>query len=359
MRPISQALLLFAVWQLLLAVLRADDTSSNPIFAGDAQLELLFTRQATLNSGLTEGPAVAPDGSIYFTDMPFGKPHNGMILRFDPRTKNTTIFTENSGKSNGLAFDADGNLISCDGAEGGGRRLIRWDVETGQGVTLSDRYLGKRFNAPNDLCLDDKGRIYFTDPRYSGDEPRELEHQAVYRINQDGTIIEITHEVEKPNGIALSPDGGTLYVADTNNGSDRQNFDPNAPQPKKGAMKVYAFKLDENGLVSGARRTLVDFGTDNGCDGITVDSDGNIYLTCRRLSRPGLMVIDPWGEELAFLPTGPENQHGDFEDWQGIPSNVEFGIGDEKNVLYITIDKSLYRIPVKTKGIPPAHRKTP
>jgi len=322
-------------------------SAADPIFVSGAALELLHTRRAELNSGLTEGPAVAPDGTIYFTDMPFGE-DNGQILHFDPRTGRTTIFAENSGKSNGLAFHPDGYLVSCDGADGGGRRLVRWDLASGKSSRLVDSYQGKRLNSPNDLSIDSEGRIYFTDPRYLGDESRELKHQAVYRVDTDSKVIEITHDVQKPNGIVLSPDQRTLYVGDHNNGADRP--DPEAQTPVKGAMKVYAFPLDQQGKVSGARRTLIDFGTQNGCDGMTVDSNGNIYVACRSLLKPGVKVIDPDGVELAFLPTGPENQSGEFEQWKGIPSNVEFGLGADRHSLYITIDKSLYRIRTKTVG---------
>jgi gluconolactonase len=322
----------------------------NPIFPGGAKLELLHTRQVKLNSGLTEGPAVAPDGNIYFTDMPFGK-DDGMILRFDPRTRQTTIFTDRAYKSNGLAFDGEGNLLACDGADGGGRCIRRWNLKTARSEILADRYQGKRFNSPNDLCLDLKGRVYFTDPRYGGTEPRELGREAVYRLDKDGSVIEITHDVEKPNGLALSPDQNTLYVADHNNGGNR--LSPTDPEPKRGAMKIYAFPLGEDGRVSGPRKTLVDFGKENGCDGMRVDTQGNIYMAIRSLARPGLMVINPTGKELAFIPTGPTNQRGLFENWRGIPSNVEFGIGDESNMLYVTIDKRLYRIRVKTTGFHP------
>ncbi len=326
---------------------QAAEPSENTIFPAGARLERLHTRRAKLNSGLAEGPAATPDGAIYFTDMPFGK-DDGMILRFDPKTRDVTVFTDRAFKSNGLIYDGRGHLISCDGADGGGRCVRRWDLKTGKSEVIADRYQGKRLNSPNDLCLDSKGRIYFTDPRYGGTEPRELEREAVYRLEPDGKVIEITHEVEKPNGVALSPDGRTLYVIDHNNGGNR--LSPQDPEPKRGAMKVYAFPLDDAGLVNGPRRTLADFGKENGCDGMRVDTDGNIYLALRSLARPGIKVIDPAGKELAFLSTGPANQGGLFEDWRGIPSNVEFGVGDDDNVLYVTIDKSLYRIPVKTHG---------
>lgn len=347
---ITPAFFIFCLVLVVAVAAPAAELAENTIIPKGANLELLHTRQVKLNSGLTEGPAVAPDGSIYFTDMPFGK-DNGVILRFDPKSRKTTVFTDKSGKSNGLAFDEHGNLLSCDGADGGSRSVRRWNLQTGQSEVLADRYQGKRFNSPNDLCLDLKGRVYFTDPRYGGTEPRELSNEAVYRIERDGTVILITQDVEKPNGIALSPDQRTLYVADHNNGGNR--LSPNDPEPKRGAMKIYAFPLDGQGRVNGPRRTLVDFGKENGSDGMRVDTQGNLYVAARSLARPGILVIDSTGKELAFIATGPANQSGLFEDWKGIPSNVEFGIGDESDMLYVTIDKSLYRIRLKTHGFHP------
>src|SRR6266568_3719328 len=134
------------------------------IVSPDAKLELLFTRSAPIKGGLTEGPAVAPDGSIYFSDIPFGS-DKGMILRFDPKTKKTSVFAEDSHKSNGLKFDAKGNLIACEGSDEGGRAVVRWDVKTKTRTIIADKYMGKRFNAPNDLSIDTQGRIYFSDPR--------------------------------------------------------------------------------------------------------------------------------------------------------------------------------------------------
>lgn len=311
----------------------------------DAKWEKLYTRSAPIAGGLTEGPAVAPDGSIYFSDIPVGK-DKGMILRFDPKTGKVTVFTDDSHKSNGLKFDAPGYLIACEGSDGGGRCVSRWDVKTKKRRVIADRYMGKRFNAPNDLAIDLKGRIYFTDPRYLGDELRELKYRAVYRIERDGTVGEVTHDVEKPNGIALSPDQKTLYLIDHNNGTDQ--IDPNRPPPKKGAMKVYAFPLGADGLVAGPRKTLVDFGTEDGADGMAVDVKGNIYLAARSLKRPGILVIEPSGKEIAFIPTG-SSQPG-AKNPTGIPSNCTFGTGKESKVLYVTVDKSLYRIRLKVDG---------
>ncbi|MCH7989912.1 MAG: SMP-30/gluconolactonase/LRE family protein [Planctomycetes bacterium] len=332
----------------LSAGVKLDLPTGETIVSPDARLELLFTRTANIEGGLTEGPAVAPDGSIYFSDIPFGN-DKGMIHRFDPKTKKTTVFAMNSHKSNGLIFDAKGNLLACEGSNFGGRAVVRWNTKTQKRTVLVDRINGKRFNAPNDLCLDSKGRIYFTDPRYLGDEPRELEHRAVYRIDTDGTVIEITHEVSKPNGIALSPNEKFLYVADHDNGTDK--IDPTKPAPKHGEMKVHRFRLDENGLVKGKRKTIVDFGDEAGCDGMTVDKNGNVYLTVRSLKRPGVMVVNSNGKEIAFIPTGPKNQKtGPDHPAVGMPSNVEFGLGKESHVLYVTVDKSLFRIALKAEG---------
>src|SRR5262245_3908405 len=312
-----------------------------------AKLEPPSPRTVDNDAAHTERPDYAPDCSIYYRDTASGK-HKAMILRLDHKTKKTAVFTDNSFKSNGLKFDAKGNLIACEGSDEGGRAVSRWDVKTKTRTVIADKYMGKRFNAPNDLVIDAKGRIYFSDPRYLGTEPRELKERAVYRIDTDGSVVEVTHQVEKPNGIALSPDGKTLYLADHNNGTDRIG-DPDAKEPPKlGAMKIYAFPLGTDGLVHGDRKTLVDFGDTPGCDGMTVDSKGHIYLTARSPKRPGVKVIDPSGKEVAFIATGEPDQSS--TDAKGIPSNVTFGIGKEKTVLYVTVDVKLYRIPLKVDG---------
>ena len=156
----------------------------------------------------------------------------------------------------------------------------------------------------------------------------------------------MTHDCDKPNGIVLSPDQKTLYIADHDNGTDK--IDPKAPPPKKGAMKLYAFPLGADGLVAGPRKTLIDFGPEYGIDGMTVDVKGNLYMAVRSLKRPGVWVADPQGKELAYIPTG-KPQVG-VKEPAGIPANVCFGIGADSKTLYVTVDKSLYRIPLKIDG---------
>ncbi|MFO0927334.1 MAG: SMP-30/gluconolactonase/LRE family protein [Gemmataceae bacterium] len=323
------------------------------IVAPGAKLELLYTRAESGKGGLTEGPAAAPDGSIYFSDITEGT-EPGKILRFDPKSGTTTVFAADSRKSNGMEFDRRGRLIACEGADHGGRAVVAWDVRTGKRTVLADRYRGKRFNAPNDLTIDAKDRIYFSDPRYLGNEPRELEHRAVYRLDPDGTVIEITHDVEKPNGLALSPDGRTLYVADHNNGTDR--IDPSKPAPKPGAMKVYAFPLNADGRVAGPRRTLVDFGPGPGCDGMCVDAAGRLYLTVRETAAPRVQVVDPAsGRTVGIIHTGP--LHPGTKAPVGLPSNVTFGRGTDRRTLYVTVDTSLYRLRMAVDGFHVADAK--
>lgn len=325
--------------------LKAPSPTGDTIIAPGEKLQHLFTRTAKISGGLTESPAVAPDGSIYFSDIAFGK-DPGMIHRYDPITGDVTVFSADSHKSNGLFFDSQGRMLACEGSGHGGRAIVRYDMATGERTVLTDRFEGKRYNAPNDLCLDAAGRIYFTDPRYVGDEPRELAHMSVYRIDLDGTVHEVTRAVSKPNGIAISPNGHTLYVAEHNNGTDK--IDPDNPPKQQGLMRIIAFPLHGDGIV-GKGRVLIDFGKEKGCDGMCVDSKGNLYLTVRSAAAPGVRVFTPAGKEIARIPTGPLNQQ-DAATPVGLPSNVEFGVGDDNNMLYITVDKSLYRIRLAAIG---------
>jgi len=324
---ISAMLVVFAP-----ALLLTQDPS---IVAPGATLERLFG-----DGFFTEGPAQAPDGSVYFSDITFVRTSGyqaGHIWRWDPRTKATAVFRSPSGMSNGMVFDAQGRLVVAEGAGFGGRRITRTDMKTGKSVIVAGLFNGHPFNSPNDLVLDARGRIYFTDPRYSGWEPIEQPVQGVYRIDLDGRVSLIVANAGKPNGIAVSPDQATLYVAAHDDGA----FGELAPETPAapGRMALLAYDLAPDGSAK-FRRTVVDF-SPAGPDGIGVDRDGNIYCAVQG-ERQGIRVYSPAGKELAYIPT-PES-----------PTNVKFGWagGPDAQTLFITAGKSLYRVRVERSGYP-------
>ncbi|MCH2023934.1 MAG: SMP-30/gluconolactonase/LRE family protein, partial [Saprospiraceae bacterium] len=140
---------------------------------------------------ILEGPTMGPDGILYFTDITFTQVEGmkaGIIWNYNPETGKTSVFRSPSGMANGLSFDIDGNLISCEGADFGGRRIIKTDMRNGKSTILAGLFNDRPFNAPNDLVIDNKGRIYFTDPRYFGKEPINQPVDGVYRIDPDGTV---------------------------------------------------------------------------------------------------------------------------------------------------------------------------
>lgn len=308
--------------------------------SGDGAILPKDTRVETLwNAGeFTEGVAVAPDGMIYFSDITNGdKP--GRILRFDPQTKETSVFCADSGQSNGLMFDRDGRLFASCGANHGQRALCRFTPE-GEMVVVVDRYKGKQLNSPNDLVIHPNGSIYFTDPRYVGDEPVELDHMSIFRYEpRSRTLKRMTSDITKPNGVVLSPDKKTLYVAETDNGTADISKADN-PNLKK-RMTLNAFDIRSDGTL-GERQVLVDFGDQLGVDGMTVDQQGHIYAAVRSPDHFGIRVYTPRGEEKAYIPT-PD-----------LPTNCCFGLGDEATMLYITAGTGLYRIPLNIPGYHPA-----
>ena len=310
---------------------RGDATIVSP----SARLERLFG-----GAVFTEGPAQAPDGSVYFSDITFTRSNNmlsGILWRWDPRTGQTTVFRSPSGMSNGIEFDAEGRMIVALGADFGGRAIIRTDMTTGKSTVIGGLHNGRRLNSPNDLTIDARGRIYFTDPRYVGHESVDQPVQGVYRIDTDGRMSLIAGNAGKPNGIAVSPDQNTLYVASLDFASSDDL--PAATPAGRGLMALLAYDLSAEGTLS-RRRVLVDFAPGNGPDGISVDRDGNIYCA---ISGPenGVHVFSPAGREVAYIPT-PEG-----------PTNVKFGRGSDANVLYITARANLYRIRIERTGYHP------
>ncbi|WP_166828043.1 SMP-30/gluconolactonase/LRE family protein [Thalassoroseus pseudoceratinae] len=309
-------------------------TGDSSILPKNAELEELW------NEGeFTEGVAVAPDGTIYFSDIAFAEDGVGRILKFDPKTEATSVFCKDSGKSNGLMFDKNGRLLGCCGAMGGLRALVEVRKD-GSVHSLVKEFEGKRLNSPNDLVVHPNGSVYFTDPRYAGDESVEMDVMSVYRLDTDGSVHRVTKSkgkngIEKPNGVHVSPDGKTLYVAETNNGS--LDVRKTGGRDNPGRMTLNAFRIKQNGSL-GKKTVLVDFGKQTGTDGMTIDTDGRIYAAVRQPERFGIIVYTPKGKELAYIPT-PD-----------LPTNCSFGIGDQANTLFVTAGKGLYRIKLKTTG---------
>jgi gluconolactonase len=322
--------------------------SESPLVPADAKLEKVFDEGMVL----TEGVAVAPDGMVYFSDITFshvskektGQVEAGHIWKFDPNTGKATIFRSPSGMSNGIKFDAAGNMIVAEGADFGGRRVIRTDMKTGKSYIIAALFEGKPLNSPNDLTIDEKGRIYFSDPRYLGHEPIDQAIQAVYRIDTDGSLHRIITDAGKPNGVCVSPDQKTLYVVSNENGSTGIGRLPEKAPLHKGRMALLAYDLADDGTAT-FRKTLVDYSPEDGPDGMVCDREGNLYVAVRDQTRPGIYIYSPEGKELGYIKTE-------------IPTNVGFGRGKESRTLYITAGKSLYRIPVNKEGYQlPAKKK--
>lgn len=283
----------------------------------------------------TEGPAYHADGSVFFSEIA-----NNRIMRLMPGADNADVFLQPSGRANGLMFDADGNLIACEGNERGGlggRRITRIDVITKKRTVLADHYDGKRFNSPNDLCIDNRGRIYFTDPYYGPDRDQlELDEEAVYRVDpRTGEVIRIVgkQHISRPNGIAISSDQKTLFVVDNH--------------PIKPVRKLLAFALDDKGQITGSVREFYDFGAGRGGDGMCIDSKDNVYVTAgaNRLfpnqnldNQAGVYVFSPQGKLLGVIPS-PED----------MITNCCFGDPDLKT-LYVTAGKTLWKVRTKIPG---------
>jgi gluconolactonase len=308
------------------------DLAKTPSPAG-----LLAPRAATTVAArvaLLEGPAFDGQGNLFFSDV-----YASRIFRMAADGK-LSVFRADSGRTNGNTFDAKGRLISCEGAEqgpGGRRRVVRTDLETGRVEILTERYQGKRYNSPNDVVADARGRIWFSDPFYGDDRSAlEMDVEAVYRIDPDGTVKRVLArpDVERPNGLALTPDGGTLYVVDSHG------------RPG-GNRKVWAFEVAEDGT-PGRRRQVFDFGNGRGGDGLRLDERGNLWVAAgiafpRHSGEtsdvpPGIYILTPGGELLGRIPI-PED----------LCTNLAFG-GPGRRTLFVTAGKSIYKVPLTVSG---------
>jgi gluconolactonase len=252
--------------------------------------------------GFTEGPVwVKERGELLFSDIPNDRIVSWALKKTGPEL---TTFRVPSGQANGLVLDLSGRLIACEHAA---RRVSRTERD-GTVVTLADRFEGKRLNSPNDAAIRGDGSVYFTDPPYGvREEARELSFQGVFRIAPDGKFSLLAKDFIKPNGIAFSPDGRILYVADTEGGHIR------------------AFDVAKDGSLRKGRV----FAPIDGPDGMKIDSEGHVYCT----GAGGVWVFDSTGTKLGVIET-PET-----------PANCAFG-GDDGRVLFVTARTGLYRVRV-------------
>jgi gluconolactonase len=278
-----------------------DSSSTKSNIVSDNEIPVLVAKDFSF----TEGPAADKEGNIFFTDQP-----NDKIWKYSTDGK-LSVFMEKTGRSNGLYFDRKGNLISC-----ADEQNQLWSISPDKQVTvlLKDTE-GKLFNGPNDLWIDARGGIYFTDPYYQRNywnrTSPQLKNQSVYYLpkgKKQAVIVE--QSLVKPNGIIGTPDGRYLYVADI------------------GANKTYRYKIGKKGSLSEG-----ELFAEQGSDGMTIDSQGNIYLTGN-----GVTVYNSKGQKIEHIPV-PER-------WT---ANVTFG-GKERNILFITASKAVYVLKMKVKG---------
>jgi gluconolactonase len=330
------------VWLSWMVAVPGAQQEGSSLLAPGAAVERVFCCGVFL-----EGPAAAPDGSIFFSDITASfryteRPREmigGVIRRYDPSTGQTVVYQSPSGMANGIKFAADGNMYVAHGADLGTRIVTRTDIVTGLAYVAASRYRGRPFNAPNDLAIDAHGRVYFTDPRYLGDESIEQPVHGVYRIDPDGIVHLVAADLGKPNGLALSPDGKTLYVASL--GSTETDVLPVPMATRSTLEALVAYPVRPDGSLEPGR-VIVDFvarraaPVRRGPDGIDTDTTGNIWATA--YAWKAVIVFNPSGAEIGRIPL-PEGA-----------ANLEFGRGADADLLYIAGGTGLYRVRVQARG---------
>lgn len=247
-----------------------------------------------------EGPAADAGGNLYFSDISANR-----IYKWSADA-GATVFRENSGGANGLFFDRQGNLLACEGANG---RLVSMDQQ-GNVTVLADKYNSKSFNEPNDLWIDPKGGVYFSDPLYIKSSLVQDGEHVYYLTPKRDNLVRVVADMVRPNGIIGTADGKTLYVAD------------------HGAGKTYMYTINQNGSLS--NKTLF---VSSGSDGMTLDSEGNVYLT----TASGVRAYRSTGSLIETIAVAD-------------PTNVCFG-GADGQTLYITARTAVYSVPMRVKGV--------
>ena len=255
----------------------------------------------------TEGPAVDAEGNVYFTDQPNNKIHKWSI------GGKLSTWHDSPGRANGLYFDKSGNLLACADMDN-----ELWSINPkGKATVLVKNYKDKLLNGPNDLWEDLKGGIYFTDPLYkrpywTREPAMQQDGQHVYYLTTGRRkLLRVTNDLVQPNGIIGTPDGKLLYVADI------------------GDRKTYVYNIKADGALSG-KKLFCSMGS----DGMTIDNEGNIYLTGR-----GVTVFNPAGEKIEHIPIDA-----------GWTANVTFG-GADRQMLFITAQTSIYGLRMRVKGV--------
>lgn len=289
-------------------------------------------------SGAREGGSWDPAGGMLYVVS------GDHVNRLTPAGKLESFRTDAPG-ANGSLVDPQGRVLIC---EAGGRRVTRTEKD-GSLIVLADSFQGKKLNSPNDLALDSKGRIYFTDPRYGNTGTMEIRDAAgkfvegVYRIDAPGKVTQILAgqvggPVERPNGILISPDDRYLYLAD--------NYNNRAG----GARKLWRFDLKRDGTVDASSRKLIfDWKTGRGPDGLKMDVQGRFYVAAglNRASqfetvdefRGGVYILSPEGKLLEFVALPAKDE----------TTNCAFG-GKDLKTLFVTSGDQLWSIPVSTPG---------
>lgn len=253
----------------------------------------------------TEGPAANDEGDVYFTDV-----RGSRIYKWSHKHGSISVYRENTGNANGLMFDQKGRLVVC---EMGSQRVVMDDMK-GNIAVLAETYKGKKLNSPNDLWIDPKGGIYFSDPRY-GPKMDDVEKGSmqIYYIHPDHkSLIRVTNDLVKSNGLIGTPDGETLYVADA------------------GANKTWVYRILPDGTL--AEKKLF---CGQGSDGVTLDERRNLYLT----GQTSISVYDSKGQKIEDI-IFPET-----------PANMTFA-GKDRKILFVTARTSVYTIDMAVRGAP-------